>query len=483
MAIDIGTRKELFVDETLVYEFLNTELRLNRPEKREIVLSMDKPWENPGSGIYSCVFKAHDGKYRLYYRGTGTKDTKKSDKSERQYTCLAESENGITWKKPELNLIEFDKTKKNNILFSGRLAHNFSPFLDRNPDAAPDSRYKAVAGHAPEGLKAFKSADGLSWKPLTEHPVITQGAFDSHNVCFYDEGIQQYRCYSRYFAVPGTDRQVNDFSGISAGIRSIQLSTSHDMLSWNDPACITYDPGIPLEHFYTNAVIPCPGAEHLYVSFPMRFMPERHAVEEHPNVGVSDAVFMTSRDGLHFNRPFLDSWIRPDTDRRNWTQRNYITAWGIVETSETEWSLYTAEHYGWDDTYIRRYSVRKDAFASVYAPFEGGSIITQPIIFSGSTLMINFGTSAPGYIRAGIAADETGWPVKGYSTEDCDIIYGNELSRIVTWRGKSDLSQFAGKPIRLKFEMKAADLYGLQFSNNQEAPTGRKKHEGKTGLV
>ena len=59
--------------------------------------------------------------------------------------------------------------------------------------------------------------------------------------------------------------------------------------------------------------------------------------------------------------------------------------------------------------------------------------------------------------------DATGWPAPGYSTEDCDILYGNELDRVVTWHGDGDLSKFRGKPVRLKFEMKDADLYSLQF--------------------
>jgi hypothetical protein len=478
-ATDIGERNELFTDNYLIYEMLNTSLRLNNPERREIVLKMEKPWEKKGSGIYSCVFKAPDGKYRMYYRGTGYSDTAKSDRSEKQYTCYAESNDGIHWTRTELGLIEFEKSKNNNILFSGRLAHNFSPFLDANPQASADAAYKAVAGYAPEGLMAFKSADGLSWEPLSQTPVITEGAFDSHNICFFDPAIGQYRCCSRYFAIPGTDRQINDFAGISAGVRAIQSNTSSDMLSWSKPIPNSYEEGVPLEHFYTNATIPCPGAEHLYLSFPMRFMPERHAVSEHPTVGVSDAVFMTSRDGVHFFRPFLDSWIRPDLDRRKWNQRNYITAWGILETADDEFSFYVCEHYGWEDAYIRRYVIPRHRFASVYGPPEGGVVITEPLIFSGRNLYLNYATAASGSIRVGIAADDTGWPAKGFSTEDCDSIYGNELKRNVTWKGNGDLSKFIGKPVRLKFELKAADLFALQFSSNA-SPIDRMKPGAKT---
>ena len=89
--------------------------------------------------------------------------------------------------------------------------------------------------------------------------------------------------------------------------------------------------------------------------------------------------------------------------------------------------------------------------------------VTKPILFDGDGLFLNYSTSAAGFIKVGIVGDETDWPAPGYSTEDCDIIYGNELDRMVTWRGDGCLSKFRGKPVRLKFEMKDADLYSICF--------------------
>lgn len=481
----INDRVEMLVDDYLVYERFNTELRLHRPEKKEIVLKMDKPWEGIGSGIYSSIFRDHEGMYRMYYRGTAHSvdmGTNSTDMSEQQFTCLALSEDGINWTKPELGIIDFNGSKDNNIIFSGRMAHNFSPFLDTSPETSEQALYKAVAGHAPQGLMAYCSPDGLHWKPLKKTPVITKGAFDSHNLCYFDVNQMQYRCYSRYFAIPGTDRQVNDFAGLCVGVRAIQSNTSKDMVNWTEPIVNTYDEGVPLEQFYTNATVMCPGAEHIYLSFPMRFMAERFKIEEHPHVGISDAVFMSSRDGVHFSRNFLDSWIRPDLDRRNWSQRNYITAWGILETNLEEFSLYVGEHYEWDDAYVRRFSVRKHGFASMYAPYNGGMFVTRPLIFKGDSLFLNYSTAAPGYIRVGIVADETGWPAKKFSTEECDIIYGNELSHQVTWKNNGNLSSFEGKSVRLKFEMKAADLFSFKFGYVHHDPETAQKRVPETVL-
>ncbi|NHN32765.1 hypothetical protein [Paenibacillus agricola] len=460
-ALQIGKRIEMFVDDYLIDRMEKAYLKLTPPEKKEIVLRMEKPWEGPGSGIYSCVFKDKDT-FKMYYRGTFDNS---SDQSQGQSCCYVESTDGIHWERPELGIHQFDGSSANNIVMLGHIAHNFSPFIDQRPGCAPHEKYKAVAGYAPEGLFAFVSEDGLHFKPFREEPIIRKGAFDSHNLVFWDPNHNCYMCYSRYFASnqePNIEAPRD--SAIFLGVRAIQNCTSNDFENWTKPEPNVYDKGVPLEHFYTNATIPCPGAEHTYLSFPMRFMPERNKVTEHEKVGVSDNVFMSSRDGFKWNRPFLEAWIRPGLDFKNWTQRSLIPAWGILETSPEEFSMYINEHYYWGDSYIRRVTVPRHRFASVHGDYSGAVFTTKPIMVEGDSLFINFATSAPGSVRVGII-DETGWPAAYYSAEDCDVIYGDELDCKVSWRGDSDLTPFAGKVVRLKFELKDADIYALRFGS------------------
>src|SRR5207248_850852 len=82
------------------------------------------------------------------------------------------------------------------------------------------------------------------------------------------------------------------------------------------------------EHLYTNAVTPYFRAPHLYVGLPMRFVPDRQLAPEHPYPGVSDGVFMSSRDGVHFRR-FLEAFIRPGLGARNWTDRTNLPTGGV----------------------------------------------------------------------------------------------------------------------------------------------------------
>ena len=56
-------------------------------------------------------------------------------------------------------------------------------------------------------------------------------------------------------------------------------------------------------------------------------------------------------------------------------------------------------------------------------------------------------------------------PFPGFKLADANEIVGDEIARDVSWKGVhgSDVSQLAGRPIRLRFAMKDADLYAIRF--------------------
>ena len=383
---------------------------------------------------------------RLYYRGS----VAGSDHSDNQVTCVAESRDGIHFTRPKLGLVEVNGSKDNNVIWRGVESHNFAPFLDANPNAKPAERYKALGGvkqpgknwhqgETPGGLYAFASQDGIHWKKMQDTPVITKGAFDSQNLAFWDVTRNRYASFSRIF----TNK-----------VRAIQSMTSADFLSWSDGVAHQYAEGVPFEHFYTSATVPCPTAPHLFLSFPKRFATTREKVKGHVGgKGVSDAVFMSSRDGTHWDRPFLEAWVRPGSDLQNWTERSNMTACGIYDPGDGEWSLYISEHYRHPDHRIRRLTVRKQGFASMHANAKGGSFTTKLIKVSGSKLLLNSATSATGSLVIE-ALDENG-VVAAKSAE----IYGDEFEANVL-----DTSKLIGKAVTLRVTMKDADLYALRFA-------------------
>lgn len=442
--LDLGTRWELFVDDYLVASKDGLALKLHEPVRREIVLTTDKPWEGHTCAYFSVI---QDGpKVLMYYRGSSGG----SDHSDAQVTCVAESTDGVHFVRPNLGLIEAGGTKENNVIWRGVESHNFSPFLDVNPNAKPSERYKALGGvkqpgknwhqgETPGGLYAFTSADGIHWEKMKDTPVITKGAFDSQNLAFFDGTRSRYVCFSRIF---------------SNKVRAVQSCTSSDFLAWSDGVAHKYAEGVPMEHFYTSATVPCPTAPHLFLSFPKRFITSRKKVPDHEGPGVSDAVFMSSRDGVHWDRPFLEAWVRPGPDLKNWTDRNNMTANGIVVTGEGEWSLYISEHYRHPDHSIRRLTVRKQGFASMHAGAKGGSFTTKPLKINSSKLLLNYATSAAGSVQIE-ALDETG-AVAAKSAE----IYGDEFEA-----NALDVTKLDGRTVVLRVTMKDADIYALRFAD------------------
>jgi len=443
-------RLELFVDDWLVGDVQDGVcLQLQIPVRREVVLALDAPWENELGGYYH-VFRDRD-RIRLYYRGLLDRET--GDTGAYQTTALAESDDGICFSKPELGLVEFDGSSANNIVHMGVEAHNFFVFRDDNPSAPDDARYKAVGGGW-KNLYAFVSPDGIQWHRLQEDPLDVAGTFDSLNVVFWDRLEGCYRLFSRTFL----DWQDPAREG---RCRCIQSSRSDDFVHWSEPVLHNYGPDAEEEQYYTNATIPCPGAEHILLSFPKRFVPERTKVQTHTHPGVSDAVFMSSRDGVHWHR-FREAWVRPGLDWRNWTERNNMPAHGIVETGPHEWSMYLAEHTRHPTSRLRRLTVRPWGFASMHAGYSGGEFVTRPLRLTCDRLSVNYSTSAVGSLEAEIQT-ESGEAVAGFAFADMSPMFGDELDADLTWNGDCELRNLGEQIVRLRFRLKDADLFALRF--------------------
>lgn len=479
--IAIGSRRELFVDDSLLESLDGVRRQLHPPVPREIAITHDAPWEGAGSGYHSVI---HDGeRYRMYYRGSqlGVKDGRLITGGE--VYCYAESRDGVRFTKPNLGLYAHAGSKQNNIVWKGVGTHNFAPFLDTRPGCPPESRYKALGGLASEGgLFAFHSADGIHWSLMREEPVVTEGAFDSQNLAFWDPAAGTYRAYFRTFTKGITTAKVWK----PEGYRAIRTASSKDFLDWQNYQDLTYRDS-PLEHLYTNQVAPYFRAPHILIGFPTRYiergwspsmrdLPERELREAraaaHLRYGTSltEGLLMASRDGVHFDR-WNEAFLRPGPERPStWLYGHQFIAWHAVQTpsdlpgAPPELSLYASEgSWHGKGNALRRYTLRLDGFVSISGDFQGGTFRTKRVRFQGDRLELNFATSAAGAIRVELQ-DPQGNPYPGFSRENCAPIYGDSIDRTVVWNDAPDLAALAGKPVRLLFELKDADLYAFRFA-------------------
>jgi len=445
--VEIGLRRELFVDRVIVGELNGTSLKLHAPQ---LMLPVSPPRPH---GHYATVLRADD-KFQFYYRG----DTKPGNHwkngweqyHEGEVTLYAESKDAIHWRLPRLGIYEDHPTfpDGNVVLMNEFLVnHNFTPFIDTRPGVPDAERYKGLGGLAYQphkehlevrerrgsgGLKAFASADGIRWKKLREEPVVPEEwgtYFDSQNYAFWSDSEQAYVCYFRRFI---------------KGYRGIARTTSKDFMNWSP--FVEMEANLADEHLYTPCTQPYYRAPHIYIALPTRFMAKRGAA--------TDILLMSTRGGARFDREFTESFMRPGIGSEGWANRANYAAIGIHQTSPAEMSLFL--------TGGRRYALRIDGFVSVNAPLAGGELITKSLNFSGQKLEINYSTSAAGKVLVELQ-DADGKAIPGFSLDDCDPIFGDHIARVVAWKGESDVGTMAGKPTRIRFEMSDADLYSLRF--------------------
>ena len=454
---ELGSWRELFVDSALIERLSGGSLRLHHPELLGVALKFDKPWEGPFSA-YTTVIK--DGPtYRMYYRGLRKSGR---DEGEGPVTCYAESHDGISWTKPELDLYPLDGSRKTNIILAGQpqFSHNFSPYLDVRPGVPRAERYKAVAGNEETGLLGFVSADGIRWRRLRNEPLITDGQFDSQNVVFWWEPESTYVCLLRTWTGEGY-----------TGFRTISRSTSRDFLNWTKPVPMTFG-GTRPEHLYTNGTQPYYRSPHIAVALAKRFFPDRAGARPEvartliPDSGyggsTSDAVFMTTRGGNRYDRTFMEAFLRPGATIQDWVSRDNTPALGVVPFNERELLLYRGSHYAQPSAHLSMYRLRVDGFASLHAPYTGCELVTKPLRFTGTRLEVNLSTSAAGGLRVEIQ-DPGGRPILGYVERNAVELRGDGTDLVVSWDAGTDLSRLEGKPVRLRFVLRDGDLYSYRF--------------------
>lgn len=444
--LELGTRRELFIDDFLIDSFRgNAALHMHQPQAREMVATFDRPWEG-NTSAYITLFQDRN-KFRMYYRGSHFDELKKKA-THPEVTCYAESRDGIHWTKPELGLVDFEGSRRNNIVWAGIGTHNFTPFKDLNPTAPRSARYKALSRGEPEdepggkiqhGLYAIGSPDGVHWTLLSDAPVITEGAFDSQNLAFWDE---ERRCYLGYH------RSFRD------GVRDIMTTRSDDFLHWSKPEFLSYG-GAPQEHLYTNAIRPYFRAPHLLIGFPTRFQPRTEQVEP---------ILMSSRDGKQFHRWKQELVPITAPQDRAGNRSNYM-AHGLLEIPghPGELSVYATEaYYTGPGSRLRRFAYRTDGFVSIRAgtgPDDG--VVTKPFRFKGRRLFLNI-AAADGSVKVELQ-DGSGTPIPGRTLEDCLDIHADAIEHVVSWARGNDLKRWAGRTVRLRIQMRNADLYSLRF--------------------
>jgi hypothetical protein len=471
-AVDLDSAPWLFVDRMLIERERGTTHRFHPPVRREVVWRPERPWEGNVSW-FPHVIREGD-RYRMWYWARRSPTPGAANATE-AYGAYMESPDGVHWERPNLGLVPFEGSTANNLLWPlpGEGDVNLAVFKDTNPDATAAERYKALlrGSPGPRGMWGLISPDGIHWRYAQDRALIESPpgdpSFDSPNVAFWDPWRREYAIYARGrvpFTPPpqapqGSERvRQSDYK-----TRTVRRAASTDFRRWSEFQCLDLRQETePREQLYTNATVAYERARSLYFMFPMRYVMGRKRYPDWPQDGLSDVAFLSSRDGVRWDRLFPEAWIRPGRDQGNWHERSMAAGRGIIQTGDDELSLYVNENFRLPSACFVRYTVRLDGFASVNAPLAGGEFTTPPLTFAGTTLELNYATSVLGSVQVEIQ-DEQGAALPGYAMAECDPIFGDDVNRRVTWQGSGDVAALAGRPVRLRFALRDADVYALRF--------------------
>ena len=475
-AVTLESRKHLFIDLSLVERRENVALRVNPPRLGGVAIARDRAWEHHLH--FMTTVADDDGLARMWYA------TSRADKGLKSYRFgYAESEDGVTWRKPNLGLVKVNGWADMNVV-PPRPA-NANVFID--PTAPTSERYKAFGlNQDPElgalGYGVFVSSDGLVFREQGCNGIRAAG--DTQNMAFWDDRLGRYVAYFRGFSLrqDGSRRravarwETDDLTGREDWNLEDVPDDRHIVTQL--PIVIACDDDDPDEmDIYTPSVVRYPGAEDVYLatmSMYHHFTPdEMDDVDPPRNDGLMDIQLAVSRDGITWSRPDRRPYVGIDAEGPG--QRMLYAVQGMVVRGDAVLQYHTAydQSHGHKDQnnpggVIRWTEQRLDGFVAAEFAYAGGEIVTRSILFDGARLVLNVDASASGEGRVELQHAD-GRPLDGHSLADCDRVMGNHLRHTVTWNGSSDLGVPHGTPLRLRFAMRAAKLYALQFTDGKAA--------------
>lgn len=459
--IDVGGRKQLFVDKRFIAESDRIELRAIPPQKLGLVRDeTGKPVEGHVSRVLDI-----DGKARLYLGHENVEVLESGDGLEFRRTGVRISQ-GL-FPTIFLDPHERDPARKYK-LFHLEFSEPFDP-----------AKHGVFASHSADGVKFTKV--GRVFPFFTDNPTIVH----------WDDDARRYVIYTRAFDYTSENQR-----------RIGRIETDDPLKPWPytptkkdrlfpsiDNIRVVYSADRdddPHSDVYYNAVT---RFEDVYLMFPAHFRhfsPRRNPFirprkkGEWEDYGMLETQLAVSRDGINWSRPSRGEAYIPNGTADEWDRWYTIAGPGVVRRGNFVYQYYTSTGRLHDSVILRpEYDAsakrmggvgvvrqRVDGFVSADADFRGGWLKTPLLTFRGNTLRLNIDTGAAGtaFVELLDASDR---PIPGFTIVDCEEIGGNFLDQAVNWNGKTDLSALSGKPIRIQIRMKRAKLYAFQFTNSK----------------
>ena len=524
--LPIGTRSQLFLDDYLIAASDGVEVQLHPMTKHpEPVLHAAAPWERPEVGGLWGPVHAHfdpiEQAFKLWYSSMGAYP---ADRSRRDptYRCLVTSPDGLNWERPNLGLFEYAGSTRNNIFTDqADVGHGMLDCPEMAGVEPPERRYKAAGWGGFDDrriaqVNVYFSPDGLRWQPYGGNPVLRGRRLDDTN------SAAKLRASPTHDGPPGTPtakyalvpRMMVELGGWRR--RCVGITTSEDddggnpFTQWTEPMLALAPDQLdddmsearlaaakplllqdhPDDHhceFYGMLLYP---TGDLFLGFAWTYdvACDLTRIGRGNEYAIVDVQLIASRDLVHWQRighrqPVLGRG-NPDS-----FDSHMIFYHSLPLTVGDEWWVYYmgfneghAAKSCYDDALRRQYradvragrrhfpalglaKVRRDGFISRDAGLDGGTLTTRLLRPGGASLEVNATVAAGGTITVTMQ-DEQEQALPGFGAADCTPLTGDSLRHRVQWGDRRGDDRWRERPVRLRFHLRAAALYGFRFTED-----------------
>ncbi|MEO9023356.1 MAG: LamG domain-containing protein [Ginsengibacter sp.] len=498
--VNLGNRKHLFIDNSLIEKMGGLTFNVNPPLKTERVI------DHIGGSFrkHLTVVQDDSGLIRIY------------NGSVNDYLAVFTSQDGIHFDAPDMNNGNYEGIK--NIVIAAQNGGLGNPFIDEN--GPPAERWKYISDYKRRGVYLYTSPDGYKWN--RQKTALLPFRSGSQSCTFYDDQRGMYVSYHRSDVMAMPD---------GSGIRSSVVTQTNDLykpipfnpisqekyygmadsiplrrpLPWfMDNGPLTPGGfGLEFPHrfdpvkadpsgtdIYITKAQKYPWAPDTYLAFPVVYFHYEDAENRNRSVlgekkygrgsGPLETQLAVSRDGLNWQRMPRPVYVGIGPYLGRDIKTAYI-ADGMVRRGNEIWQYFFGETQYHSpiikDTKGRgvyRLVQRLDGFVSVNSPYDHeATLLTKPFTFKGNTLVLNIDTDAAGYAQVGFL-DEKGKSVSGFSLDSSIYINGDFVDAKASWLGKgTDVSALQGKTVQLQIRMRGSRLFAIQFTDNKTDETLR----------
>ena len=418
------------------------------------MLKPDLPWEHGNMQMFGSVLRAADGRFRAWYEVVEAPWTVR--------LAYAESDDGLRWHKPELDVFR-DGERLTNIVFNSEPLG--SAVLEDRQDPRPAYRFKLLTGAEPSGcVSAFHSADGMHWESARMfggrvQPVIATAP----------------DCPIGFLRAP--DGRFAAYHRMAGFGRRVFRSESWDFAHWSGEPRMVLEPDAgdpPQTQFYgLGACAYGPyevGTLWIYATDTEDLSPNKRHGLQTPELAYARAgtAWHRAEPGTAFiANGAADEWDCGNLQAASHPvflddEIRYYYAGTNVRHSR-HWEL---EPQAAGLSMARLKPDRFVALRAAEAPAELGTIAFRPLSVD---IFVNARTEAGGEIRVELQ-DAEARPLPGFTAADCRPIRGDATAHRVEWRGAGQAAAPVGRPTRIRLTARQASVYSVFVTDPGESP-------------